>query len=118
MTKGKQKWRANVLSSLIRIGRGAAEATMTERPVLIGIIPQAVVLDAGDQVSWISDAGNVRIEFDANRCPFSSNIFQAPAGMRLHSGPPRVGTKAGTYKYRLWLNDQPVGQGEVILREK
>jgi hypothetical protein len=53
-----------------------------------------------------------------NRCPFSSNIFQAPAGMRLLSGPPRVGSKAATYKYRLWLNDQLVGQGEVILRGK
>jgi hypothetical protein len=38
--------------------------------------------------------------------------------MRLLSGPPRVGLKSSTYKYRLWLNDQLVGQGEVILREK
>lgn len=91
---------------------------MAERPVLVGFIPQAVVIDPGDQVSWLSDAGNLRIEFDANRCPFASNVFQAPAGMRLQSGPPRPGTKAGSYKYRLWLNDQPVGQGEVILREK
>jgi hypothetical protein len=91
---------------------------MAERPVLVGFIPQAVVIDPGDQVSWLSDAGSLRIEFDANRCPFSSNVFQAPAGMRIQSGPPRVGTKAGSYKYRLWLNDQPVGQGEVILREK
>jgi hypothetical protein len=91
---------------------------MAERPVLVGLIPQAVVLDGGDQVSWISDAGNLRVEFDVNRCPFGSNIFQAPMGMRLLSGPPRVGTKSGTYKYRVWLNDQMVGQGEVILREK
>jgi len=91
---------------------------MAERPVLVGLIPQAVVLDAGDQVSWISDAGNLRVEFDVNRCPFSSNVFQAPAGMRLLSGPPRVGIKDGAYKYRVWLNDQMVGQGEVILREK
>jgi len=91
---------------------------MAERPVLVGLIPQTVVLDPGDQVSWISDAGNLRIEFDANRCPFSSNIFQAPSGARLLSGPPRPGSKASTYKYRLWLNDQLVGQGEVILREK
>lgn len=91
---------------------------MAERPVLVGLIPQAVVLDPGDQVSWISDAGNLRVEFDANRCPFSSNVFQAPSGMRLLSGPARPGSKAATYKYRLWLNDQPVGQGEVILREK
>src|SRR5260370_35534267 len=91
---------------------------MTERPVLVGLIPQVVVLEEGDQVSWISDAGNLRVEFDANRCPFSSNVFQAPAGMRLLSGPPRPASKAATYKYRLWLNDQLVGPGEVILREE
>ena len=91
---------------------------MAERPVLVGLIPEVVVLDSGDQVAWISDAGNLRIEFDVNRCPFSSNVFQAPAGMRLLSGPARVGTKAGVYKYRLWLNDQMVGKGEVILRDK
>jgi hypothetical protein len=96
---------------------GAAQK-MAERPVLVGLIPQVVVIDEGDQVSWISDAGNLRVEFDVNRCPFSSNVFQAPAGMRLLSGPPRPGSKAATYKYRLWLNDQLVGQGEVILREK
>jgi hypothetical protein len=91
---------------------------MAERPVLVGLIPQAVVLDPGDQVSWISDAGNLRVEFDPNRSPFSSNIFQAPMGMRLLSGPPTIGTKAGSYKYRLWLNDQMVGRGEVIVRDK
>jgi hypothetical protein len=91
---------------------------MAERPVLVGLIPQAVVLDAGDQVSWLSDAGNLRVEFDPNRCPFSSNVFQAPAGIRLLSGPTRPGTKPGSYRYRLWLNDQMVGSGEVILREK
>jgi hypothetical protein len=92
---------------------------MAERPVLVGVIPQTVVLDPGDQVSWISDAGNLRIEFDVKRCPFSSNVFQAPAGMRLLSGPPRPGYKSGaTFKYRLWLNDQLVGQGEVIVRDK
>ena len=91
---------------------------MAERPVLVGLIPEVVVLDPGDQISWISDAGNLRVEFDVNRCPFGSNVFQAPAGMCLLSGPPRIGTVAGTYKYRLWLNDQLVGRGEVILREK
>jgi hypothetical protein len=91
---------------------------MAERPVLVGLIPQTVVLDDGDQVSWISDAGNLRVEFDVNRCPFSSNVFQAPAGMRLLSGPVRPGITATTYKYRLWLNDQMVGHGEVILRDK
>lgn len=97
---------------------GEAKTAMAERPVLVGLVPQVVVLDPGDQISWISDAGNLRVEFDVNRCPFSSNIFQAPAGLRLLSGPPRVGLKAATFKYRLWLNDQLVGQGEVILRGK
>ena len=91
---------------------------MAERPVLVGVIPEAVVLEKGDQVAWMSDAGNLRVEFDVNRCPFSSNVFQAPSGIRLLSGPARPGSKAATYKYRLWLNDQLVGQGEVILREK
>jgi hypothetical protein len=91
---------------------------MAERPVLVGFIPQAVVLDAGDQVSWFSDAGNLKVEFDANRCPFSSNIFQAPEGIRLISGPVVPGTKNGGYKYRLFLNEQMVGRGEVIVREK
>jgi hypothetical protein len=116
----------NMLSSLwthqLRsMGPGIAtrpHRKMAERPVLVGLIPQVVVIDEGDQVSWISDAGNLRVEFDVNRCPFSSNVFQAPAGMRLLSGPPRPGSKAATYKYRLWLNDQLVGHGEVILREK
>src|ERR1700719_3853358 len=90
---------------------------MDERPVLVGLIPQTVVLDDGDQVSWISDAGNLRVEFDVNRCPFGSNVFQAPAGMRLQTGPPRPGTKPGSYKYRLWINEQLVGRGEVLLRD-
>jgi hypothetical protein len=91
---------------------------MAERPVLVGLIPQAVVLDPGDQVSWLSDAGNLRVEFDSNRCPFVSNVFQAPAGMRLLSGPVKPGIKVGGYKYKLWLNDQMVGQGEVLVRGK
>ena len=91
---------------------------MAERPVLVGVIPEAVVLEKGDQVAWMSDAGNLRVEFDVNRCPFGSNVFQAPVGMRLLSGPPVIGVKAGSYKYRVWLNDQLVGRGEVLLREK
>ena len=107
-----------VRGAMIRISHPGSENKMAERPVLVGLIPQSVVVDPGDQVSWISDAGNLRVEFDVNRCPFSSNVFQAPAGIRLLSGPPRPGSKAATYKYRLWLNDQLVGQGEVILRDK
>jgi hypothetical protein len=91
---------------------------MAERPVLVGVIPEAVVLDKGDQVAWMSDAGNLRVEFDVNRCPFGSNVFQAPIGMRLLSGPLIFGVKAGSYKYRVWVNDQLVGRGEVLVREK
>ena len=91
---------------------------MAEKFVLVGVIPEAVVIRADEQVVWLSDAGNLKIEFDPKRCPFSSNVFQAPPGMRLLSGPPRPGTKPGSYKYRLFLNDQAITTGEVILRER
>ena len=77
-----------------------------------------VVLDSGDQVEWISNAGNIKIEFDSQRCPFSSNVFQAPPGVRLVSGPLRPGLNPGSYKYRLSLNDVILAQGEVLVREK
>jgi hypothetical protein len=76
------------------------------------------VLDSGDQVEWISNAGNIKIEFDSQRCPFSSNVFQAPPGVRLVSGPLRPGLNPGSYKYRLSLNDVILAQGEVLVREK
>lgn len=91
---------------------------MAEKLVMIGVLPEMVVLDSGDQVEWYSNAGNIKVEFDAQRCPFSSNIFQGPPGVRLHSGPVRAGTNPGAYKYRLSLNDAMVAQGEVILRGK
>jgi len=90
---------------------------MAERPVHVGIFPEVVVLEPGEQVTWICDTGNMRVEFDANRCPFSSNVFQAPPGIRLQTGPARAGSKATGYKYRVWINDQLVGRGEVLLRE-
>ncbi len=91
---------------------------MPEKTVLVGIVPDVVVLDLGDQVSWLSNAGNLKIEFDAARCPFSSNVFQAPPGVRLSSGSVRSGLTPGSYKYRLSLNDVAVGHGEVLLRAK
>ena len=93
-------------------------AAMSEKLVLVGVIPEIVVISSGDQVVWLSDTANLKIEFDPNRCPFQSNIFQAPPGRQLQSGPPRPGINPGAYKYRLWMNDQPIGQGEVILRDK
>ena len=91
---------------------------MAEKTILVGVIPEAMVLGPSDQVAWVAGEGQLKIEFDANRSPFSSNIFQAPAGMRLLSGTPRPGTKPGSFRYRLWLNDQWIGSGEIILREK
>ncbi|MGH9792692.1 MAG: hypothetical protein ACRD5W_15910 [Candidatus Acidiferrales bacterium] len=88
-----------------------------EKLVLVGVFPEAIVISANEQVTWISDAGNLKIEFDANRCPFASNVFQSPPGVRLQSGPPRPGTRPGAYKYRIALNDQVIARGEVILRE-
>jgi hypothetical protein len=91
---------------------------VAEKLVMVGVLPEVIVLDAGDQVVWYSNAGNLKIEFDSQRCPFSSNVFQAPPGMRLMSGPVRPGTNAGPYRYRLSLNDAVVAHGEVLLREK
>jgi hypothetical protein len=91
---------------------------MAEKLVLVGVIPEIVVIGPAEQVVWLSDTANLKIEFDPNRCPFQSNVFQAPPGRQLQSGPPRPGTNPGGYKYRLWMNDNPIGQGEVILREK
>jgi hypothetical protein len=91
---------------------------LAEKRVLVGVLPEVVVLDPGEQVEWISNAGNIKVEFDPQRCPFSSNVFQAPPGVRLVSGPTRPGLNPGTFKYRLSLNDAVVAQGEVLLREK
>lgn len=91
---------------------------MTEKLVLVGVMPEILVIEPHEQVAWVSQMGSLKVEFDPKRCPFSSNVFQAPAGVRLLSGTPRPGTKPGAYKYRLSLNDQVIGTGEVILREK
>jgi hypothetical protein len=92
--------------------------TMADKLVLVGVFPEATLIGPADQVSWIAGDGALKVEFDPNRCPFSSNVFQAPAGVRLLSGPPRAGLKAGSFRYRLWLNDQAIGSGEIIIREK
>lgn len=91
---------------------------MSEKMVLVGVIPEVVVLDPGDQAVWYSNAGNLKVEFDPQRCPFSSNIFQAPPGIRVLSGPSRPGLNPGGFKYRLFLNDIMVAQGEVLIRAK
>jgi hypothetical protein len=91
---------------------------VAEKLVMVGVLPEVIVLDTGDQAVWYSNAGNLKIEFDPQRCPFSSNVFQAPPGMRLMSGPVRPGTNAGSYRYRLSLNDAVVAHGEILLREK
>ena len=91
---------------------------MSEKLVLVGIIPEVIVINTEEQVVWLSDAGTLKIEFDPKRTPFMSNLFQAPAGMRLLSGKPVPGGKPGSYKYRISLNDLVIGNGEVIVREK
>jgi hypothetical protein len=91
---------------------------VAEKLVLVGVMPEAIVIDPGEQVVWYSNAGNIKIEFDPQRCPFSSNVLQAPPGVRLMSGSPRAGLNPGSYRYRLSLNDVMVAQGEVILRGK
>ncbi|MGD0958069.1 MAG: hypothetical protein ABR953_14750 [Candidatus Acidiferrales bacterium] len=89
-----------------------------EKMVLVGVLPEVIAIDAGEQVVWFSNAGNIKVEFDPQRCPFSSNVFQAPPGVRLSSGAARPGLNPGSYKYRLSLNDVVVAHGEVLLRGK
>jgi len=91
---------------------------MSEKMVLVGILPEMVAIDSGEQVVWYSNAGNIKIEFDPQRCPFSSNVLQAPPGVRLSSGAVRPGLTPGSYKYRLSINDQMVTHGEVLIRGK
>lgn len=86
--------------------------------MIVGFLPDVLVLEAGDQAEWVATTGNLKIEFDPARCPFSSNVFQAPGGVRLLSGPVRPGTNPGSFKYKLSLNDVVVGQGEVLVRGK
>jgi hypothetical protein len=91
---------------------------MAEKLVLVGVLPEAIVIGPAEQVVWLSDAGNLKVEFDPQRCPFHSNIFQAPPGTRLQSGPPRPGVNPGSYRYRISLNEHVVARGEVILRNE
>ena len=85
---------------------------------MVGVLPEVIALDPGDQAVWYSNAGNIKVEFDPQRSPFNSNVFQAPAGVRLMSGPARPGTTPGSYKYRLYLNEAIAAQGEVLIRGK
>jgi hypothetical protein len=91
---------------------------VSEKMVMVGVLPEAVVIDASEQVVWFSNAGNIKIEFDAQRSPFGSNVFQAPPGIRLSSGAARPGINSGSYRYRLSLNDVIVAQCEVIIRAR
>lgn len=93
-------------------------AYMAEKTVFVGVLPEVVLLEGSDQVVWVAQAGNLRVEFDPQRCPFSSNVFQAPAGTRLISGTPRPGINPGSFKYRLAINDHVIAHGEVIIRAK
>jgi hypothetical protein len=91
---------------------------LAEKLVMVGVLPETIVIDPGEQVVWYSNAGNLKVEFDPQRSPFASNIFQAPPGVRLVSGSTRPGLNPGSYKYRLSLNDAIVAHGEVFLRGK
>jgi hypothetical protein len=91
---------------------------VAEKLVAIGILPEVIALDPGDQAVWYSNAGNIKIEFDPQRCPFTSNVFQAPAGVRLISGLARPGTNPGSYKYRLFISEAIATHGEVLIRGK
>lgn len=95
-----------------------SKSIMPEKLVLVGVLPEAIVIGPGEQVVWLSNAGNLKIEFDPQRCPFSSNVFQAPPGVRLQSGATRPGANPGSYKYRISLDDRVATHGEIILRKE
>src|SRR5258706_11500428 len=105
-----------MLSSSAHNSTAAPEGreTMAEKLVLVGVIPEIVVIGPGEQVVWLSDSANLKIEFDPNRCPFQSNVFQAPQGRQLQSGPPRPGVNPGNYKYRFWIKIERIRLGELI----
>ena len=91
---------------------------MAEKLVMVGVLPEVMVPRRGRSggVVFQRREPENRIRFAA--LPFSSNVFQAPPGMRLVSGPVRPGTNPGSYRYRLSLNEAVVAHGEILLREK
>lgn len=91
---------------------------MAEKLVIVGVLPEVVLVESTDQVVWVAQSGNLRVEFDPQRCPFTSNVLQAPPGVRLMSGTPRAGISPGSFKYRLAINDHVIAHGEVIIRGK
>lgn len=91
---------------------------MSDKMVLVGVLPEAIVIGPDEQAVWLSNAGNLKVEFDPQRCPFSSNVFQAPPGIRLHSGATRPGANPGSYKYKISLDDRMIAHGEIILRKE
>ena len=63
---------------------------MAEKLVLVGVLPEIVVIAADEQVVWLSDTGNLKIQFDPNRCPFQSRpSSRRPPDASYRSGPPR-----------------------------
>ena len=86
--------------------------------VMVGVCPRVVGLGPGDRGTWFAKAATLETDSAPPRSPFASNVFQAPAGVRLSSGPTRSGLNPGSYRYRLSLNDVVVAHGEVLLRGK
>jgi hypothetical protein len=91
---------------------------MKNNLVVIGLMPEVISLESGEEVVWCCSTASLRIEFDPTRCPFSSNVFQTPAGVQISSGPLRPGTKPSSYRYRVSLNDAAIGHGEVWVRDR
>ncbi len=91
-------------------------ADKVDKMVIVGILPETVVLDPGEQAVWYSNVGNIKIEFDPQRCPFSSNGMQAPPGSSaLQAAPLALDSILARGEWReLALNDVVMLQGEVI----
>ena len=56
---------------------------MAEKTILVGVIPEAMVIGPSDQVAWVAGEGQLKIEFDANRSPFRLEYLSSPVGRAL-----------------------------------
>jgi len=54
---------------------------MAEKMVLVGVVPETMVIGLADHVSWVAGEGQLKVEFDPNAARLV-NIFQAPAACK------------------------------------
>ena len=72
---------------------------MPEKMVMVGLLPEVVVIDPGDQVSWLSNAGNLKIEFDSRSAArFPPMCFRRLPASVFRAAPRAPASTPGSYK--------------------